>query len=33
MKEATRRAASGLLAHVLAVAAMVIIAGVIFYTR
>lgn len=33
MKEATRQAASGLLAHVLAVAAMVLIAGVIFYTR
>jgi hypothetical protein len=33
MKEATKRAASGLLAHILAVAAMLIIAVVIFYTR
>ncbi len=33
MKEATKQAASGLLAHMLAVAAMVLIAGVIFYTR
>jgi hypothetical protein len=33
MKEATKRAATGLLAHMLAVMAMVMIAGVIFYTR
>ena len=33
MKEATKGAASGALAHMLAVTAMLVIAGVIFYWR
>ncbi len=33
MKEATRKAASGALAHMLAVTAMLVIAGLIFYSR
>jgi hypothetical protein len=33
MKEATKRAASEALAHVLAVAAMLVIASLIFYWR
>jgi hypothetical protein len=33
MKDATRKAASGVLAQVLAVAAMLVIAGLVFYVR
>ena len=33
MKEATKRATSAALAHMLAVTAMLVIAGVIFYWR
>jgi hypothetical protein len=33
MKEATKRAASGALAHMLAVTAMLVIAGLVFYGR
>jgi len=33
MKEATRRTASGALAQLMAVTAMLVIAGVIFYSR
>jgi hypothetical protein len=33
MKDATRKAASGALAQILAVAAMLVIAGVVFYAR
>jgi hypothetical protein len=33
MKEATRRAASGAVAHMLAVTAMLVIASILFYWR
>jgi len=33
MKDATRKAASGALAQILAVAAMLVIAGFVFYVR
>ena len=33
MKDATRKAASSTLAQILAVAAMLVIAGVVFYVR
>lgn len=33
MKDATKKAASGALAHILAVTAMLVIAGLVFYVR
>lgn len=33
MKDATRKAASGTLAQILAVTAMLVIAGIVFYVR
>jgi hypothetical protein len=33
MKDATKKAASGVLAQILAVTAMLVIAGVVFYVR